>query len=212
MPPLQFAAAPALDAKPPLAARIQALLLEFYQLDEQHSVLDFVRPAAHGGREELLIRQEAEALEVALVLPSDALSAESDLSLDVLCQVIEGVSHFVYVLERARRELPTTQLELELQAEIDKFVVLGLLGVARDEDTQAPTSLLALRERLYERVLFSHEEDTDEGSRYRTANLLAARFTSKIEKRLERAGEAQVLLRRFYGLGQTEKIELALAA
>ncbi|MCH7929016.1 MAG: ATP-binding protein [Proteobacteria bacterium] len=35
---------------------------------------------------------------------------------------VEGVSHFVLVAERARRELPVTQLELELQAEIDKFL------------------------------------------------------------------------------------------
>ena len=43
-----------------------------------------------------------------------------------MCQLIEGVSHFVYVADRARRKLPATQLELELQAEIDKYVLLVL--------------------------------------------------------------------------------------
>ena len=35
---------------------------------------------------------------------------------------VEGVSHFIYAAICARAERPVTQLELELQAEVDKYV------------------------------------------------------------------------------------------
>ena len=36
---------------------------------------------------------------------------------------VEGVSHFVYVMVRARAERPFSGLELELQAEVDKYLL-----------------------------------------------------------------------------------------
>ena len=62
------------------------------------------------------------AIEMALRCPGSAgrrrLARDADL--DPLCQIIEGVSHFVYLAERARVDREATQLELELQAEVDK--------------------------------------------------------------------------------------------
>jgi hypothetical protein len=116
------------------------------------------------------------------------------------------VSHFVYLTERVRAGLPTTLLELELQAEVDKFVLLALEAPILD----APSRAL-LCERLFERVDYLHRAETEHGERYRFANTLAARYVRRLDP--ERGTTAlQTKLRRFYRAGQTEKIHLAQAA
>jgi hypothetical protein len=160
----------------------------------------FVREGSgHSGREALLLRESGEELEMALVMPAHAAN-DSDHWL----QLAEGVSHFVYVANRARQELPSTQLELELQAEVDKFVLLVLEQVPYDRD-----EALQVHSRLYENVLYLHEAGTELGDRYRTANDLAARFV----RRLLRCGPAatHAALRRFYRAGQADKIRLVAA-
>jgi hypothetical protein len=130
--------------------------------------------------------------------------------LDGLCQIIEGVSHFVYVADRARRELPATQLELELQAEIDKYMLLVLSKEAFD-----PELARQLHAQLYERVRFAHPEGTELGDRYRFANDLAARFVRRLEVVYVEKGRRTALrdaLARFYGMGQADKIRYAGAA
>ena len=47
------------------------------------------------------------------------------------CLAVEGVSHFVYVALRAARERPVSPLELELQAEVDKFACCLLVAGRR---------------------------------------------------------------------------------
>jgi hypothetical protein len=114
------------------------------------------------------------------------------------------VSHFVYVANRARQELPSTQLELELQAEVDKFVLLVLEQLPYDRG-----EALEVHEQLYERVRFLHAAGTEQGDRYRVANGLAARFVRRL---LGSGGSAaHAALRRFYRAGQAEKIWLVAA-
>jgi hypothetical protein len=130
--------------------------------------------------------------------------------LDRYCQMIEGVSHFVYLAERARRRLPLTQLELELQAEIDKYVVLVLLRSPFERSRSR-----ALHERLYERVTYVDAAGTVEGDRYRLANDLAARMVHRLDTSYAARGrflELRHALMRFYRMGQAEKIGLAQAA
>jgi hypothetical protein len=150
-------------------------------------------------REALLLRESEGELEMALVVPGAAANENDDW-----LQLAEGVSHFVYVATRARQELPATHLELELQAEVDKFVLLVLeqLPFHRGDAFE-------VHARLYERVRYLHEAGTELGDRYRTANDLAARFV----RRLMGCGPASThrALRRFYRAGQAEKIRLAAA-
>ena len=40
---------------------------------------------------------------------------------------LEGVSHFTYYAWNAARDKPVSLFELELQAEVDKFVTTGIL-------------------------------------------------------------------------------------
>jgi hypothetical protein len=188
---------------------VQARLARYYGIEPAPDIAPFVRPV-DGERETLFIRESRDAFEMALHLPREAVEAGPRAGFDGVCQVVEGVSHFLYVAERARRQLPTTQLELELQAEVDKYVLLVFAERSFDAKRAA-----AVRSRLFERVEYAHAADTEAGVRYRMANDVAARFAGKLESSYARAGrfsELRVTLQRFYGVGQTDKLALARAA
>jgi hypothetical protein len=186
---------------------IQRRLESFYHLEAAPDVDDFVRDAPTGMREMVLVRETPEGLELAVMLPSAARFEEpgpASTIEDGLLQAIEGVSHFLFLSERARTELPTTHLELELQAEIDKFVLLAL-------SDEGVTSAFAARlhSALYGGGRFLHAPDTEAGVRYRLANDLAARLSSRL---LTHRPRARRMLQRFYRAGLSEKIRLATAA
>ncbi|MGD0678015.1 MAG: hypothetical protein ABSC94_21590 [Polyangiaceae bacterium] len=190
-----------------LAKRVQGALERLYQLDRVADVGDYVRGAEAGEREALLVYEADDgALEVSVRLPR--LEAEADL--DTMCQIIEGVSHFVYVVERARAGREASQLELEMQAEVDKWVVLGSALKAFDAAQSA-----LLRARLYERVAFMDAPGTEVGDRYRVANDTANRFLRRVERDFldgARFGEIRSALRHFFELGQEGKLRLGRAA
>ena len=81
------------------------------------------------------------------------------------------------VVARASQDRATSALELEIQAEVDKWVVLA--GDIEDLDVEKSAHL---RERLYERVAFVHIEDSELGERYRVANRAALRFVRRMAR------------------------------
>lgn len=183
---------------------MQGAIEDYYGVERRAEVADFVRVGEAGTRESLLVRENEGNLELALRLPP--WDPDCDSVPDLLSQSIEGVSHFVYLAERARTELPSTHLELELQAEIDKFVVWGLLPV-----TQTSSALRRVHRSLFEHVRFLHPAQSTEGRRYRIAHGLAARYVARMLSRAK-LPQLRSRLRRFYRCGQTDKIQLALSA
>lgn len=193
---------------------LQRRLEQFYALEDAPDVVAFVRTGSEESRETLLLRELEGELEIAVVLPPHEHIDERSLTAsDLWLQLAEGVSHFVYLAERARTNLPATRLELELQAEVDKFVLLATEGggLPTGLHRQSHRRLHSLRRWLYEHVRFLHPEGTEAGERYRLANDLAARFVTRTFSRMD-APTAHQALRRFYRSGQTEKIHLARAA
>jgi hypothetical protein len=194
-----------------LASRIQRGLENLYRLDRTADVDAFMTHANDGEREALLVRESEDgALELLLRVPKltgTQIDVNDGRSLDPLLQIIEGVSHFVYLADRAGRSRGTTQLELELQAEVDKYVVLAAsLGTFDERSSQR------LRSRLYEHVAYVHDANTEEGERYRVANGYARRFTGRLEREYvsrARFGELRDELRRFFHMGQGEKLRAA---
>jgi hypothetical protein len=194
-----------------VAEAVQRALERLYQLDRLTDVDAFLEEAPSGERETLLVREaEDGVVEMALRVPrlgAAAIDVARDADLDPLCQIIEGVSHFVYLADRARAEREATQLELELQAEVDKFVVLAAwLG---EPDLSASATL---RRRLYEDVAYAQGAATEDGDRYRLANVRAHAFVRHLEReylRTRRWGDMRVALRRFYRMGQGEKLRVA---
>ena len=186
-----------------LAREVQRSLESYYALETGPDVRAFVKTAPPGAREQVLVQQRRDTLEIAVVLPRSTRSTTPGT--DCWQQVVEGVSHFVHLSERVRVGLPTTQLELELQAEVDKFVALALApGLAHKGQ------LRAHHFRIYERVQFLHSQGTEAGDRYRLANRLAARLIARLTARGPHSSRSK--LRHFYRLGLTGKIHMARAA
>ena len=162
-------------------------------------------------REALLVRHDEDGgeVEIALVLP-DRVAREpwAELSFDDRCQLVEGASHFLVVCERARREVSTTQLELEIQAEVDKWLVLSRGGrLAPDDDD-------ALHAALYEGSTYFDAEGSEAGERYRLANQIAARFVHRVSRDFARKGrftELRRALHRFFREGQEGKLRAVAA-
>ncbi len=195
--------------------RVQQELEELYALEPGPNIAEFVRIGPHAKREELLVREVDGVVEVALTLPYYVVVLGADGGArepsDALLELIEGVSHFVHVAERARVDLPTTLLELELQAEVDKFVLLGFSlrpsGLYRITHHEA----IVLFARLFEGAHYLWPAGTELGELYRTASDLAARFVARLLA-LPSNERALALLRRFYRSGQADKVWLATAA
>jgi hypothetical protein len=198
-----FSDAPELGARSRLALRrIQTRIERYYALENAPNVVDFAAASGAGEREVLLVKESDAAVELALLVPGQPPRAGAN---DLWLQLLEGVSHFVLVAERARTGLPATQLELELQAEVDKFVLLALEPQGSDR-----TRAREIHDQLFAAPSFLHGPDTELGRRYRLAHDLAARLAERLLHR--KPGEARALLRRFYRAGQTDKIALARAA
>jgi hypothetical protein len=162
---------------------------------------------ARAPREQLLVREDGGELGMGLFVDRAALANlernDPALRLDEanfadFCVALEGVSHFVYVALCAAGHRRVSALELELQAEVDKFVCCVLLqGGGRD-----------LRRRLYDDVRFLDDLDADERDRYRTANAEAARYAEALERRFVREDRVVDMLgelRRFYRMPLDDK-------
>lgn len=204
--------------------RLQQHLSDIYQVGEVHDVRDFLitdpRLAQCIGAgsmlsetsETLLMAQDEEGLALSLFLDGDLLSRlesadplsrlRADL-LDDLWKVLEGLSHFNCVVWRASRDRSVSLLELELQAEIDKFVGTTLLALG-----QGRTEMLDhLHRWLFDDVSFHAELDDAQLARYRAANEYAARFCHALRGRLvDDGGSVLEELRRFFRLPMTDKI------
>ena len=202
-------------------ARLQRGLETLYRVETQLDVDAFVvrehqRDQALGqqrrrAREQLLVSQSGEDLSLGLFLDEEALAnlqrhdpagGLSDHNFWDFCLAVEGVSHFIYVALCAARDRSVTALELELQAEVDKFVSCTLVLGERDTAD--------LRERLFEGFIWAHDLDADERDRYRLANDQARRYSLSLDRRYLRRGRVDDMLdelRRFYRLGLQEKLQ-----
>ena len=208
------------DGTPPprggVLSRLQRGLESLYRIETQLAVEHFLidereraqaRPA-RAPREQVLLRQDGDDdLGLGLFVDEEALSNlerhDPGERLDEgnfadFCVAIEGVSHFVYLARCAGQDRRVSALELELQAEVDKFACCALLatsGLAPAND------VTAWRRRLYDEVTFAHDLDPDEQARYRVANAQAARYARALERRYVSARRVPDMLpelRRFY--------------
>lgn len=187
-----------------VVARILKELERYYDTTAE-DVRPFLRVRGESdAREALLVRHDDDAVEIALVLPDRLATAPwATLSFDDRCQLVEGASHFLVVCERARRELPTTQLELEIQAEVDKWLVLSRGGRLAPHDDDA------LHAALFDDPDFLDDAGSEAGERYRIANRAAAKLVKRLSQEFARTGrfaELRGALHRFFHAGQAEKL------
>jgi hypothetical protein len=170
------------------------------------------------GPEELLVLESEEGMELGLFLDDDVVRAAqaadphdprplltASASLPRLACAAEGVSHFVYLSTRAAAGRPVSLLELEVQAEVDKFALLVLHLWRRGLRRFSP----ALRRRLFERVSYHAHLDAEELARYRMANGLGGGYARWLEENYVAGADAEGMvreLRQSYRLGGCEKL------
>jgi len=165
--------------------------------------------------EELLVSEGDGELELALYLAptllrrleaygSDSLHSLLERELDGFCQVAEGVSHFVYVAHTAVHGRTVSLLELEAQAEVDKFALCLLQKWGEGVGAWAEELL----RRLFDRVSYRAKLSEAERWRYEEANRLSRNFCNRLMghvsgRRLERLLSE---LRYAYRLGAEAKL------
>ncbi len=214
-----------------LLSGLQELIGGIYDVRVAYDVLDFLvtdraqlPAAARGGcaEEELLVASAAEDGEVAMALYLDPQLLERLARANPLeslhagnvadcLTALEGVSHFLYLAWNAGHDRPVSLCELEMQAEVDKFVASHLL-LRRQSPGHFP---LELRRLLFERARPDPRLSADQGQLYAEASRYAARFCERLEARLKRArrhaqagpadAETMAELRRFYRLTHARK-------
>lgn len=149
--------------------------------------------------EALLISEHGEELQVGLFLDETVLAQLSRAATDPwtherlsgFCAAAEGVSHFLYLVHRARQGGQVSQLELEVQAELDKYLTVLLQLWATGRRAASP----ALRHRLFELWRPRPGLAVSERDRYRLASALAAACARALEARYVVAGRLDALLR-----------------
>jgi hypothetical protein len=220
VPPDMLSAPPAQTGLAGLLLDVQRRLEALYAVGPQAPVTDFLITAAEatdypGGGSRTLVTQKGDDVSLGVVLEDSVRSrlaardprVQLDASnLDPFCVLAEEVSHFVYLFFCAQAARQVTQLELELQGEVDKYLSAVFLLSLQNEGAVSPR-LRALLFRHYH--LADHV--TDEGrERYRAASELAYRYCGYLEQRFLRPSRLPDLARearRFYRLGQRDKLE-----
>lgn len=198
---------------------LQCGLQEIYALSVPHNVDDFLctnsdlarflgggRPL-RGTREQVFVREDDGELNLSLYLDADVLAALGGGStaprragLDDYCLALEGVSHFLYLVWYASHARAVTLLEMELQAEIDKYVMLR--GVQDGKRTDLLQRLF--RDATWHEALLPAELD-----RYREASRLAERYCRALDRRFISSGSRMDLLcelRTFYRRSRADKL------
>jgi hypothetical protein len=210
--------------------RLQDLIGDIYDVSISHDVYDFLvtdrdrLPAAARGTgptdEELIVAQPEEggSGEIAMSLyldpqllqrldRADPMERLHDGNMGDYWTALEGVSHFLYLAWNAGHDKPVSLLELEMQAEVDKYVGSYWL-MRRQFPDRFPAELLRL---LFERTRIDSRLAGGREDLYREASRHAQKFCKRLEQSLRDAqGRSQVEvlaeLRRFYRLTNARKL------
>jgi len=208
-----------------LLSRLQSFIGGIYDVQVAHDVYDFLvtdrmrlPPAARAGTadEELLVAEGGGELALSLYLDpallarlaaADPLERLHAGNVADWLTALEGVSHFLYLAWNAGHDKPVSLLELEMQAEVDKYVTSYWL-LRRQLPQHFPAELPRL---LFGCARVDARLAAGRAALYREASRYAERFCRRLERTLARGGQggadADVLaeLRRFYRLSHARK-------
>ena len=205
---------------------LEKQLQSIYEIDIPHAVHDFLitdRAFAHlldcdmqsrEMREKLLVHQDDDNLNLSLYIAADIVehlrqddpvSQLHDGNIGDFCLAVEGVSHFIYLIWNATYNRSVTLLEMELQAEVDKYVVLYSILTKQISDIEPGD----LRRWLFDTAKYDDSLNALELQRYRDANFYAGKYCLHLETRfIKTTSYSHMLneLRRFYRYTQVEKL------
>lgn len=206
--------------------KLQQQLQQIYAVDITQTVTDFLitdpqlasqltgsdgdcdRP------ERLLLRQQDDWLELSLYISREIIDHLEDrdptalldeTNLNEFCIAVEGISHFVYMTWNATCNRAVSLLELELQAEVDKYIAAVTL-LDRQHGHGAHRQL---HRRLFKAVSFAPGLNDEERQRYWLANHYAERYCQHLQERFLHTRRPEKMmreLRRFYRLPRQDKM------
>jgi hypothetical protein len=209
--------------------RLQSLLGKIYAVEPPFDVASFLvtdralveswsGAGAATTDEALFLRETGDGLEMSLYVDgavldrleaADPFARLGDDNLQDCCTAVEGVSHLLYVAWSAMRGRAVSLLELETQAEVDKFAAALVLSGA-----SAAPEAERLHTRLFGSVRFAEGLDAERLGRYQAANRFGARFCGRLARRWlgrREPGHRGLFadLRGFYRLPNASKIARA---
>lgn len=191
--------------------QIQQALEQLYRFQSPISVVDFLVPT-DGVREKIIIRESPHHFDLALLMGPPILEILKHQNpwknldrnnLDAFCIAVEGVSHLLYLARHAALEKRVTQLELEIQAEVDKYLLVSLLL----REQKKPTAYLM--NLLFDNFQLTPRLKREEQERYLMANHFAKKFCGFLERNFIRHKKWRTALaqaRHFYHLNHWSKL------
>lgn len=210
-------------------AAIQAYLEKLYKIQVPIAVEDFLidrktleamertsgvslRSRAHS--DQVILVESTEALDLGVYLDESTMAdlrrrdprvALASDNLESFCSAVEEISHFIYIVWNTGRGRPISQLELELQAEVDKYLACAFL-LFQQRRCFIKGRLITV---LFETFLLADRLDPEQRVRYTFASRLGRAYCRFLEDRFLDPPDVAGLLREvrgFYRLGQAEKI------
>jgi len=186
--------------------RIEAPDVVRFQIDRSQ-LIELMGEDVREAEEWVLVRQDDHGLDIAVFVDEahlealetiGCLSLASQDAFPAFCAATEGVSHFLMLFERVRRREPVRMLELEAQAEVDKFVSACL---------HHPGSSEEWRRRLFREANLAAGLGPEEISRYLEAGRLAAGFCAELEAQ-PHVGAMLRCLRGFWRASGAQRLEV----
>ncbi len=189
-----------------MLSHIQEHLQAIYQIEapdvrpfliDREAVHTVLGPNARPADEWVLARQDGENIDLAVYIAEEHIEILSNTpspsqavqhAFPSYCIATEGISHFLLLIDRARREEPISLLELEVQAEVDKYVTAWL---------HHPHQRRQLLRMLFHDASLSTALSPEERSRYREAGRLAAGYCAWLSQ-LPHPGAVLEAVRQFW--------------
>jgi hypothetical protein len=202
-------------------------LQDIYELDIPYNINDYLftcktrlqqldtSQTNHYTREKLLVSVDEQGLNLSLYLDQNILdhfTTHNPLeridqhNVQEFCLALEGISHFLYLAWNASYDRSVTLLEMEIQAEVDKFIMLmNYLEQQSNLPESGQLTSLLFRSNVYHDDLSQAEQQ-----RYRDASGYAKTYCQHLERHFfgkhNRAG-LLAELRRFYRQTQAGKLK-----
>jgi hypothetical protein len=184
--------------------------IDDYLTTDQKFVAEITRSEG-SAREQVLLRQEGNDYWLSLYLDEQVYNRFSQPSVPEamchqqagdFCLAVEGVSHFLYLCWNVNYEREVTKLELELQAEVDKYLML-LEFATTDSGLVHPW--------LFDNWKLEEGLNDEEQARYEKANRYASKYCKGLQQRYTGIGQTNEMLRelrRFYRKTQKQKLHM----
>lgn len=185
---------------------LQLVLESYYDIDPPYCISEFVCHSAQtetgsaqckGTVPEMLVfREDSTNLDISLFLNASLLEGIDNhnyknhwysRNFENGCILLEGVSHFLYMVFNAHHDRQVSMLDLEVQAEIDKFIFSAL----HIDNTCSVDSLL---QRLFCNISYREEMSSELRYRYERANELGYAYCQWLADNFELRANNKSLL------------------